>query len=115
LGKTPFDSPSFPIQNLQLSRNGTLCYIKSTVQDTGNMWISRLTPKLNGICLGWRQNCSWAGWREQPRIHELWTLSVHQCDSWANLRRLAPVPLRWWPGPERDDHHSSCELSSLLV
>jgi hypothetical protein len=47
LGRTPFDKPSFTFQTLQLSKNGTTCYISSRVHNSGNVWIERLTLKLN--------------------------------------------------------------------
>jgi hypothetical protein len=47
LGRTALDNPGFSVQNMQLSKNGTTCYISSTVHNTGNIWISMLTLSLN--------------------------------------------------------------------
>lgn len=47
LGRTPLDNPVFSVQNMQLSKNGTTCYISSTVHNNGNIWIAMLTLRLN--------------------------------------------------------------------
>jgi hypothetical protein len=46
-GRTFLDRPSFIVVAVNLSKNGTDCYIRSTVSNTGNIYINRLTLSLN--------------------------------------------------------------------
>jgi len=46
-GRTFLDKPGFIVVAVNLSKNGTDCYIRSTVSNTGNIYINRLTLSLN--------------------------------------------------------------------
>ena len=47
-GRTFLDKPGFIFVAVNLSKSGTDCYIRSTVSNTGNVYINRLTLSLNG-------------------------------------------------------------------
>ena len=47
-GRTFLDKPGFTFVAVNLSKNGADCYIRSTVSNTGNIYINRLTLNLNG-------------------------------------------------------------------
>ena len=46
-GRTFLDKPGFIVVAVNLSKNSTDCYIRSTVSNTGNIYIDRLTLSLN--------------------------------------------------------------------
>src|SRR5712692_8059427 len=46
-GRTLLDKPGFIVVAVNLSKNSTDCYIRSTVSNTGNIYIDRLTLSLN--------------------------------------------------------------------
>ena len=50
-GRTFLDKPGFSIVAVNLSKEGTDCYIRSTISNTGNVYIARLTLNLNGTYL----------------------------------------------------------------
>jgi hypothetical protein len=55
-GKTFLDKPGFSIVAVNLSKYGTDCYIRTTVSNTGNIYIAKLTMSLNGTYVfsdGW--------------------------------------------------------------
>ena len=55
-GRTFLDKPGFSIVAVNLSKEGTDCYIRSTISNTGNVYIARLTLNLNGTYVtsdGW--------------------------------------------------------------